>query len=149
DAFVGDPGRLRQVLLNLIGNAIKFTERGQILVAVAAAFPVKGRVLLHFGVKDTGIGIPQETQKKIFAAFSQADGSMARKYGGTGLGLAICVRLVQMMGGKIWVESVPQKGSLFHFTLDLALAEERALAIPGQRESGEAALQTQSPLSNA
>ena len=128
DAFVGDPGRLRQVLLNLVGNAIKFTDRGQILVAVAAAFPVKGRVLLHFGVKDTGIGIPPETQEKIFAAFSQADGSMARKYGGTGLGLAICVRLVEMMGGRIWVESAPQKGSVFHFTLDLALAEEAAVA---------------------
>jgi PAS domain S-box-containing protein len=127
DALVGDPGRLRQVLLNLVGNAIKFTERGQILVAVAAAFPMKGRVLLHFGVKDTGIGIPAETQEKIFAAFSQADGSMARKYGGTGLGLAICVRLVEMMGGRIWVESAPQKGSIFHFTLDLALAGGNAI----------------------
>ncbi len=127
DALVGDPGRLRQVLLNLVGNAIKFTERGQILVAVAAAFPVKGRALLHFGVKDTGIGIPAEMQEKIFAAFSQADGSMARKYGGTGLGLAICLRLVEMMGGRIWVESAPQKGSVFHFTLDLALAEGNAI----------------------
>lgn len=127
DALIGDPGRLRQVLLNLVGNAIKFTERGQILVAVAAAYPVKGRVLLHFGVKDTGIGIPPEIQEKIFAPFSQADGSMARKYGGTGLGLAICVRLVEMMGGRIWVESVPQKGSVFHFILDLALAEENAV----------------------
>jgi PAS domain S-box-containing protein len=123
DALIGDPGRLRQVLLNLVGNAIKFTEHGQILVAVAAAFPVKGRVLLHFGVKDTGIGIPREIQEKIFAAFSQADGSMARKYGGTGLGLAICSRLVEMMGGRIWVESILQQGSIFHFTLDLALAE--------------------------
>jgi len=126
DELIGDPGRLRQVLLNLIGNAIKFTERGQINVAVGAAFPVKGRVLLHFGVKDTGIGITPEAQEKIFAPFSQADGTMARKYGGTGLGLAICVRLVEMMGGRIWLESVPQKGSVFHFTLDLALAEERA-----------------------
>jgi PAS domain S-box-containing protein len=147
DSLIGDPGRLRQVLLNLIGNAIKFTERGQILVAVAAAFPVKGRVLLHFGVKDTGIGITPETQEKIFAAFSQADGSMARKYGGTGLGLAICLRLVQMMGGQIWVESVPQKGSVFHFTLDLALAEESAVPLSGKREPGEVALQTQPPLS--
>jgi PAS domain S-box-containing protein len=128
DEVIGDPGRLRQVLLNLIGNAIKFTERGQIIVAVGAAFPVKGRVLLHFGVKDTGIGISAETREKLFAPFSQADGSMARKYGGTGLGLAICVRLVEMMGGRIWLESVPQKGSVFHFTLDLALAGERAEA---------------------
>ena len=124
--LIGDPGRLRQVLLNLIGNAIKFTERGQINVAVGAAFPSKGRALLHFGVKDTGIGIAPETQEKIFDPFSQADGSMARKYGGTGLGLAICVRLVAMMGGKIWLESAPEKGSVFHFTLDLAVAGEQA-----------------------
>jgi len=146
DSLIGDPGRLRQVLLNLIGNAIKFTERGQILVAVAAAFPVKGRVLLHFGVKDTGIGIPTETQEKIFAAFSQADGSMARKYGGTGLGLAICVRLVGMMGGRIWVESVPQKGSIFHFTLDLALAAKETIATGDQLGLQGAASQTSSPL---
>ena len=141
DALLGEPGRLRQVLLNLIGNAIKFTERGQILVAVAAAFPVKGRVLLHFGVKDAGIGIPSEMQGKIFAAFSQADASMARKYGGTGLGLAICARLVEMMGGRIWVESVPQKGSVFHFTLDLALAEENGTPVADQLQPGESALQ--------
>jgi PAS domain S-box-containing protein len=147
DAVIGDPGRLRQVLLNLVGNAIKFTERGQILVAVAAAFPVDGRVLLHFGVKDTGIGIPPEMQEKIFAAFAQADGSMARKYGGTGLGLAICVRLVEMMGGRIWVESVPQQGSIFHFTLDLALSVESAISIDGQPGSSEGASQTQPPLS--
>ncbi|HET6931653.1 MAG TPA: PAS domain S-box protein [Candidatus Acidoferrum sp.] len=132
DSLIGDPGRLRQVLLNLVGNAIKFTERGQILVAVGAAFPVKGRVVLHFGVKDTGIGISAEAREKIFAPFSQADGSMARKYGGTGLGLAICVRLVEMMGGRIWVESVPREGSVFHFILDLALAEENTIAMDGR-----------------
>ena len=147
DSLIGDPGRLRQVLLNLIGNAIKFTERGQILVAVAAAFPVKGRVLLHFGVKDTGIGISPETQEKIFAAFSQADGSMARKYGGTGLGLAICLRLVEMMGGRIWVESAPEKGSVFHFTLDLAVAAENAVPISGLAEPGKDALQSGPQLS--
>ncbi len=137
DALIGDPGRLRQVLLNLIGNAIKFTDRGQIFVAVAAATPVKGRVLLHFGVKDTGIGVPPEAQEKIFAPFSQADGSMARKYGGTGLGLAICARLVEMMGGKIWVESAPEHGSIFHFTLDFALQGKDALA-PGSRPAQDA-----------
>jgi len=147
DSLIGDPGRLRQVLLNLIGNAIKFTERGQILVAVAAAFPVKGRVLLHFGVKDTGIGIPPETQEKIFAAFSQADGSMARKYGGTGLGLAICLRLVEMMGGRIWVESAQEKGSVFHFTLDLAVAAGNAVPISGLGEPGKYALQSGPQLS--
>jgi PAS domain S-box-containing protein len=149
DALVGDSGKIRQVLLNLVGNAIKFTERGQIFVAIAAAFPVKGRALLHFGVKDTGIGIPPEMQEKIFAAFSQADGSMARKYGGTGLGLAICVRLVEMMGGRIWVESVPQQGSVFHFTLDLALAEEGAFPAGDQLESRGGTLQASSPLSSA
>jgi PAS domain S-box-containing protein len=149
DSLIGDPGRLRQVLLNLVGNAIKFTERGQILVAVAAAFPVKGRALLHFGVKDTGIGIPPETQEKIFAAFSQADGSMARKYGGTGLGLAICVRLVGMMGGRIWVESVPQKGSIFHFTLDMALAAEETIAAGDQLGVKGAASQTSSPFASS
>lgn len=129
-ALLGDPGRLRQVLLNLIGNAIKFTERGSIHVNVEAAFPAPGRVLLHFAVKDTGIGIPPETQEKIFAAFSQADGSMARRFGGTGLGLAICTRLVQMMGGQIWVESIPQRGSIFHFTVDLGLQPESAATQP-------------------
>jgi len=137
------------VLLNLVGNAIKFTERGQIFVAIAAAFPVKGRVLLHFGVKDTGIGIPQEMHEKIFAAFSQADGSMTRRYGGTGLGLAICVRLVQMMGGRVWVESVPQQGSVFHFTLDLAVAEEGAFLSGDQLEPRGGSVQTSSPLSAA
>ena len=121
DAFLGDPGRLRQVLLNLIGNAIKFTERGHICVFVDFSTPAPGRALLHFAVEDTGIGVSPEAQEKIFAAFSQADGSMARKYGGTGLGLAICLRLVEMMGGKIWLNSTPGKGSTFHFTLDLAL----------------------------
>ncbi len=149
DALIGDPGRLRQVLLNLIGNAIKFTDRGQILVAVAAAFPVKGRVLLHFGVKDTGIGIAPEVQEKIFAAFSQADGSMTRKYGGTGLGLAICVRLVEMMGGKIWVDSGPEKGSIFHFTLDLALAEENTVRAAGQLGTSREELHTPPPHSIA
>jgi len=149
DALVGDPGRIRQVILNLVGNAIKFTESGQIFVAIAAAFPAKGRALLHFGVKDTGIGIPPEMQEKVFAAFSQADGSMARKYGGTGLGLAICVRLVEMMGGRIWVESVPQQGSLFHFTLDLALAEAGAFPAGDQLEPRGGASQRSAPLSAA
>jgi two-component system, sensor histidine kinase and response regulator len=121
DAFLGDPGRLRQILLNLIGNAIKFTERGHISVFADFSTSAPGRALLHFVVEDTGIGVSPEAQEKIFAAFSQADGSTTRKYGGTGLGLAICLRLVQMMGGKIWLNSTPGKGSAFHFTLDLAL----------------------------
>jgi len=128
DALLGDPGRLRQILLNLIGNAIKFTERGHIHVSISAAFPAAGRALLHFTVKDTGIGVPPEMQEKIFAAFSQADGSMARRFGGTGLGLAICLRLVRMMGGQIWVESTPRHGSIFHFTVDLGLQAESTAA---------------------
>ena len=121
DAFLGDPGRLRQILLNLIGNAVKFTDRGHIRVHVDAVSRTPGRALLHFAVEDTGIGVPPELQEKIFGAFSQADDSMARKYGGTGLGLAICLRLVDRMGGQIWLESALQRGSTFHFTVDLAL----------------------------
>jgi PAS domain S-box-containing protein len=128
DTLIGDPGRLRQILLNLIGNAIKFTDRGQIQVVVDVAPSLVGRAMLHFSVKDTGIGISSAAQEKIFAPFSQADGSMARKYGGTGLGLAICVRLSEMMGGKIWVDSVPGQGSNFQFIVDLAVQNEKTNA---------------------
>lgn len=119
--LIGDAGRLRQIMLNLVGNAIKFTERGGITVRVGAEPSIGRRAVLHFSVTDTGIGISPEMQGRIFEAFSQADGSMARRFGGTGLGLAICVRLAKMMGGRIWVESEPGKGSTFHFTADLAL----------------------------
>lgn len=116
---LGDPGRLRQVLLNIIGNAIKFTERGEIVVRVAHASPQDRPATMHFSVSDSGIGIPQEKQQAIFEAFSQEDSSTTRKYGGTGLGLTICARLVAAMGGRIWVESAPGQGSVFHFTLQL------------------------------
>src|SRR5260370_33397671 len=102
----------------LSATAIKLTERGQILVGVSAAFPVRGRVLLHFGVKDTGIGIPPETQEKIFAAFSQADGSMARKYGGTGAGLGLRLPPGKMSGGRVSVEKAPRKGGAFSLAFD-------------------------------
>jgi len=116
DGLVGDPGRLRQVILNLVGNGIKFTERGEVVVRVAAESIEEGQVRLHFSVADTGIGIPVEKRQTIFAAFTQADGSTTRKYGGTGLGLTISAQLVEKMGGRIWVESEEGHGSTFHFT---------------------------------
>jgi PAS domain S-box-containing protein len=120
----GDSTRLRQVLLNLVGNAIKFTERGEVTVRVEA---MEGDIgLLHFSVLDTGIGIPREKQKLIFEPFSQADASTTRKYGGTGLGLTISTRLVEKMGGKIWVASEKDQGTQFHFTLRLGVAGARA-----------------------
>ena len=121
EAFLGDPGRIRQIIVNLVGNAIRFTERGEILVSVAQESQSAETVCLHFTVKDTGVGIPIDKRQQIFEAFSQADGSMTRKYGGTGLGLAICTRLVEMMRGQIWVESELDKGSTFHFTALLEL----------------------------
>jgi two-component system sensor histidine kinase/response regulator len=122
DAVVGDVGRLRQVLINLISNALKFTERGEIVVRVARESEVGPDLHLHFAVSDTGIGIPHDKQEHIFEAFAQADTSTTRRYGGTGLGLAICSRLVPLMGGKIWLESEPGRGSTFHFTVRLACA---------------------------
>ena len=122
---VGDPGRLRQVLVNLVGNAIKFTERGQILVQVEAAAQGASDVELHFLVSDSGIGIPPEKQQEIFQPFRQADGSTTRRFGGTGLGLAISTTLVELMGGRIWVDSTPLEGSTFHFTVRLGLAATR------------------------
>jgi PAS domain S-box-containing protein len=119
DALVGDALRLLQVLINLVGNAIKFTDRGGVEVEVApgVAAGAAGLVELHFGVRDTGIGIAAEDQKAIFHAFEQVDSSTARRFGGTGLGLAISAKLVDRMGGRIWVESTPGGGSVFHFTV--------------------------------
>ncbi len=112
---VGDPSRLRQVLVNLLGNGIKFTHAGSVSLRVEAGGPGVAPAL-HFSVRDTGIGIAADKQQMIFESFTQADGSTTRKYGGTGLGLAISQRLVGMMGGRIWVDSVPGEGSTFHFT---------------------------------
>jgi CheY-like chemotaxis protein/HPt (histidine-containing phosphotransfer) domain-containing protein len=114
--LIGDPLRLRQILVNLVGNAIKFTEKGEVVVEVSVDSEEGDDVVLLVSVRDTGIGIPRDKQKIIFDAFAQADGSTTRKYGGTGLGLAISTRLVQMMGGAIGVDSEAGHGSTFHFT---------------------------------
>jgi PAS domain S-box-containing protein len=170
EAVVGDPGRLRQVVLNLVGNAVKFTERGEVVVSVemskdgmtnderspkdeasmtkaggeasaldipdSAFFRHSSFVLLHFSVRDTGIGIPADKLATIFDPFVQADSSTTRKYGGTGLGLAISRRLVQMMGGRVWIESTIGQGSTFHFTGRFAVAPAGALPRP-TRHAGD------------
>ena len=122
---LGDPGRLRQVLVNLVGNAIKFTERGQILVQVEMVSKTADEQVLHYFVSDSGMGIPADKQQAIFEPFKQADGSTTRRFGGTGLGLAISSTLVELMGGKIWLESEPLEGSTFHFTAHLGLSDAR------------------------
>jgi signal transduction histidine kinase/ActR/RegA family two-component response regulator len=133
----GDMTRLRQILVNLVGNALKFTARGSVRVdigrATAPASSESNGCVLHFSVSDTGIGIPKEKQQTVFEPFSQGETSMARKFGGTGLGLSICSRLVKMMGGRIWVESDPGRGSCFHFTAELKAGNETA-ASPAQSE---------------
>jgi CheY-like chemotaxis protein len=116
DYLLGDPSRLKQIIVNLLGNAVKFTQSGEVLVSVERESAAEDAICLHFKVRDTGPGIPIEKQKKIFDAFTQADHSTTRQFGGTGLGLTISTRLVQLMGGHIWVESESGAGSTFHFT---------------------------------
>jgi signal transduction histidine kinase/DNA-binding response OmpR family regulator len=137
----GDVTRLRQVLVNLLGNAVKFTEKGEVTVSASSKPVEEGKIELHFAVKDTGIGISLENQGKLFQSFTQVDSSITRNYGGTGLGLAISWKLVELMGGRIWTESEEGKGSTFHFiivaespsfekeTLDSRLAGKRVLVI--------------------
>jgi len=137
EMLTGDPGRLRQILMNLVGNAIKFTEKGGVTVQVSLQESRGESHTLHFMVADTGIGVPADKQAKIFAPFEQADGSTTRRYGGTGLGLAISVNLVALMQGRIWIESPwtaewrtdGGPGSVFHFTAQLAAARGRARAL--------------------
>ncbi|MDD2897484.1 MAG: ATP-binding protein [Desulfuromonadaceae bacterium] len=133
--MVGDPGRLRQILTNLIGNAIKFCQQGQISVAVGVEFAVEDAVVLHIRVTDTGIGIAEEACSRIFEQFEQADSSTTRKFGGTGLGLAISKKLVELMNGTIWVESKLGVGSTFHFTAHLLVGNEDQLPVESESAS--------------
>jgi len=129
----GDMGRLRQILVNLVGNSIKFTEHGEIVVSASKESEDQEGMMLHFQVRDTGIGIPPAKQKLVFDAFTQADTSATRKYGGTGLGLAITSRLVALMGGRVWLESELGRGSTFHFTCHFGFAD----TVPPQLESAD------------
>jgi two-component system, sensor histidine kinase and response regulator len=140
EEVIGDPYRLHQVLLNLLNNSIKFTERGRISVVVRYNGVCDGDASLEFVVSDTGVGIPREAQQRIFECFQQADGSTTRKYGGTGLGLAICTRLVHLFGGRIWVESEIGRGSEFHFTARFGMCAERPAEVSLERESIEPAI---------
>ena len=132
DALLGDPSRLGQIITNLVGNALKFTQQGEVVLEVKCDSQTADEVVLHFTVSDTGIGIPAEKLQPIFEAFTQADASTTRRHGGTGLGLTICSRLVGLMGGRIWAESVLGEGSTFHFTVacplsSVAPADKRAI----------------------
>jgi len=121
DAVVGDPTRLKQIVMNLVGNAVKFTSEGEVIVQVRMETETEEQAVFHFAVVDTGIGIPLDKQKLIFEAFTQSDSSTTRQYGGTGLGLSISSRLVALMGGSLWVESAPEHGSTFHFKVGFGL----------------------------
>jgi CheY-like chemotaxis protein len=139
-SLMGDGSRLRQVLVNLLSNAVKFTSVGEVVVHVKALSAPQDNTKddpwhLHFSVSDTGIGIPVNRMARLFKSFSQADASTSRQYGGTGLGLAISKRLVELMGGKMWVESVPKKGSTFHFTVPLSAAPDAPKAVLQGRQA--------------
>ncbi len=131
DAVIGDPGRLRQIIVNLAGNSVKFTEDGEISISVELEKEEKDSAVLRFAISDTGTGIPEDRQETIFESFTQADGSTSRKYGGTGLGTTISKQLVEMMGGRIWIESPGRlkskagHGTTFHFTITLGIQEEK------------------------
>ncbi len=130
--IVGDPTRLRQILLNLLNNAVKFTNQGEVFLEIERLGEKDGNVELRFSVRDTGIGMPEEVRKKLFQSFTQADISTTRRFGGTGLGLAICRKLVELMGGSINVTSSPGKGSTFYFTLSFAKQKTHDLTVDGE-----------------
>ena len=139
----GDPMRIRQVLYNLVGNGIKFTEQGEVVVEVEEQWTTDDEICLHIAVRDTGIGIPKDRLQQIFESFTQVDSSMARRFGGTGLGLTITSELVRMMEGKIWVQSSLGEGSTFHFTIQLRLVEppeSAPLAVDAEELVGKQAL---------
>ena len=129
EEVVGDPGRLRQILVNLVGNAIKFTAQGEVVVQVETEAHSGDDLWVHVAVRDTGIGIPPEKQQAILEPFTQADGSMTRQYGGTGLGLTIARQLIEMMAGRLWLESTPGHGSTFHFTIRLGVQQRQTLRL--------------------
>jgi signal transduction histidine kinase/BarA-like signal transduction histidine kinase len=141
--LAGDPLRLGQVLVNLLNNAVKFTERGEVAVTAGLLWQQAGSAMLHFNVSDTGVGLTAEQHRRLFLPFSQADASTSRRYGGTGLGLAICHHLVRLMGGSIGVQSAPGQGSRFHFTALFGLPEgpAPAPALPAGRAQREPSLQ--------
>ena len=131
---IGDSARLKQVLMNLLGNAVKFTEKGEVTLKVETDEQIDNKVTLRFSVADTGIGIPIEKQGAIFEAFSQADSSVSRRFGGTGLGLAICARIVNLFGGRLWVESEAGKGSTFYFTATFTMGRSEIQRHPAKPE---------------
>jgi signal transduction histidine kinase/ActR/RegA family two-component response regulator len=146
DSLIGDDRRLKQIMINLVGNALKFTERGEVVVSVQMEPGENNGCCLRFSVIDTGVGIPPEKQQKIFEAFTQADGSASRRFGGTGLGLTICARLVQLMGGRIWVESEEGRGSRFHFTATFRRAETAAFPVETEFIKGKPQAENDSSL---
>jgi CheY-like chemotaxis protein len=134
--MIGDANRLRQIIVNLVGNAIKFTDQGEVLVDVECESRTQDEAVLHFSVADTGIGIPKDKQEAVFVAFVQGDTAMSRRLGGTGLGLAISSRLVQLTGGRIWVDSEVGRGSIFHFTTRVGLPRPETAEAPAPPPSG-------------
>jgi PAS domain S-box-containing protein len=149
EKIVGDPNRLRQVVINLVGNAIKFTEHGEVSVEVQLESEEPSHTVIHFAVTDTGIGIPEDRQEGIFGAFAQVDGSSTRRYGGSGLGLAISKRIVEAFGGRLWVKSEVGRGSVFHFTARFGSVRGAGGSLTQPTSGGVAVLKTESTVAPA